>query len=201
MASLTPVICVEHQTTFIWPLDSSRIPLFIPRMYRPVVKHFTRTVRTKPKAVVEMEVSFDRHHVPVGCRISSVQPTQFKPVPVAYEELTGQPKTGRRINRYPVFVMDRARLDRSEKFVATTEDKIVFLVGIDVFKVRLQDRLELIAESCSCIPLLEGVANSLLETGKCKDPPVRRQLHMNIGFGPNLSFRIDRRLPHGTGAK
>ena len=97
--------------------------------------------------------------------------------------------------------MDHVQLDSSEKFVASAEDKIMFLVGIDVFKVRLQDRLELIPESCSCIPLLEGVANSLLDTGKCKDRPVRRQLHMNVSFGPNLSFRLDRRLPHGPGAK
>ncbi len=66
MATLAPIVCIEHQATLVRPLDSGRVPLFIPRVLRPVVKGFSRTVGTKTHTVREKEVSLDCQHVSIG---------------------------------------------------------------------------------------------------------------------------------------
>src|SRR5271154_1134623 len=93
-AVLSLVICLDHQKTLIGPLEACGIPFFVPGMLRAIVKDLGRTEGTKKKAV-NKKAAFDRHHVPIGCRVGAIDPAELDPIPVAYQDLGGKEKAGR----------------------------------------------------------------------------------------------------------
>ena len=100
-------------------------------MLRAVVKDLGRTVGTKTKAV-NKKTAFDRHHVPISCRIRAIDPAKLDPIPVAYQDLGWKEKAWRRVDSHPVLVFHYPRLSRPKELIAAAEDKIVLFVRVNI---------------------------------------------------------------------
>src|SRR5271165_97832 len=130
-AVLSLVICLNHEKTLVRPLDPCGIPFFVPGMLRTVVEDLSRTEGAKMKAV-NKKAPFDRHHVPIGRRVRAIDPPEFDPIPVAYQDLGGEEKAGRHVDSYAVLVFHYPRLSRSKELIASAEHKIVLFVRINI---------------------------------------------------------------------
>jgi hypothetical protein len=195
---LSSVVSFQHERVFIWKLDASCIPLLIPGMLGAVIEDLDSAKGCKADAMRE-KVTFEREQVAIGCRVVSIDPAEFDPVPVAHQVPWRYAKVGRRVNRDPVLVLHVPRLRRSKELVTATEEKIVFFVRIDVFPVRRQNRFELIAKRRGCVPLLKGITGPLLQPTKREHAHVRFELNMGITFRPEFRLCGLSRCLRGTG--
>jgi hypothetical protein len=165
IAIFSPIVGVQHPKSLVGPFNPCRIPLFVPGMARTIVEGFYRSIRCESNSASQ-KIAFDGCPISVGCRVHPIDPAKLDPVPVPYQKYSAQAEGERSVEGYAVFMLDLPRLRRSKKLIATAEQEVVLFVGVNVFYMRNKNRLELIAERRSRIPLLKGIANSLLQTSK-----------------------------------
>src|SRR3974390_3765076 len=82
---LSPVIRLQHETAPIRQLKTPCVPFLVPGMLGAVIEKLGSAKRREANAV-NKKINFGSHHVAIGGRVGSVDPTELCPVPVAQQQ-------------------------------------------------------------------------------------------------------------------